>query len=191
MTGLVDEGTAEDIAHLHLREAFDTVSLTAEQMEGGVHQKTENRPKGMMVSGTKPKWSPVLSNTLINDVDDGQRITTADRELGMVAGVLGGCAAIQAEMGSRSLLELRKEECKVLWAWGGRGTSICWELSDWEAAWQERSWKAPGWMGAKHTPVAKKVESILSCVRAPLPANQGGDPSPLFSTGEATPGALS
>lgn len=117
MTGLVDEGTAEDIAHLHLREAFDTVSLTAEQMEGGVHQKTENRPKGMMVSGTKPKWSPVLSNTLINDVDDGQRITTADRELGMVAGVLGGCAAIQAS--------LEKWGAGASWSSGRRSAKSC------------------------------------------------------------------
>lgn len=85
--GLVDEGTAVDIVHQDFSKAFDTVSLTVKQMEGRVN-KTENRLKGM-VSGTKFKWSPILSNILINDVDDGQSIPTSDRELGVVAGVLG------------------------------------------------------------------------------------------------------
>lgn len=141
MTGLVDESTAEDIVHLDLSKALDTVSLSAGQMEGGVSQKTENRLKGM-VSGTKSKWSPILNNILIDDVGDGQSIPTADRT---GSGVLGGCGEMgvlgkPGEMGGRNLLVLWKEECKVLGTWVGRGTSICWGLSEWGAAWQERSW---------------------------------------------------
>lgn len=58
MTGLVDEGTAVDIVYLDFSKAFDTVSLTAEQIEGGVNQETGDRLKGM-VSGTKSKWRPL------------------------------------------------------------------------------------------------------------------------------------
>lgn len=118
MNGLVDEGTAVDIADLDFSKAFDTVSLTVEQMEGRVN-KTENRLKGGIVSGTKFKWSPILSNILINDVDDGQSIPTSDREQGLVAGVLGGCAVIQGRLG-------RLEKCVAGTSWSsGRSAKSC------------------------------------------------------------------
>lgn len=117
MNGLVDEGTAVDIAHLDFSKAFDTVSLTVEQMEDRVN-KTENRLKGM-VSGTKFKWSPILSNILINDVDDGQSIPTSDRELRVVAGVLGGCAVIQGRLG-----RLEKWVAGTSWS-SGRSAKSC------------------------------------------------------------------
>lgn len=105
------------IAHQDFSKAFDTVSLTVKQMEGRVN-KTENRLKGM-VSGTKFKWSPILSNILINDVDDGQSIPTSDRELGVVAGVLGGCAVIQGGLG-------RLEKCVAGTSWSsGRSAKSC------------------------------------------------------------------
>lgn len=61
MTGLVDEGTAVDIVHLDFTKAFDTVSLTAEQTEGGVNKEPGDRLKGT-VSGTKSKWRPLTGS---------------------------------------------------------------------------------------------------------------------------------
>lgn len=61
MTGLVDEGTAVDIVYLDFSKAFDTVSITAEQIEVGVNQETGDRLKGM-VCGTKSKWRPLTGS---------------------------------------------------------------------------------------------------------------------------------
>lgn len=61
MTGLVDEGTAVDIVHLDFSKAFDTLSLTAEQIEDGVNKEPGDRLKGM-VTGTKSKWRPLTGS---------------------------------------------------------------------------------------------------------------------------------
>lgn len=116
MSGLVDEGGQQ----WTFDKVFDTVFLTAEQMEGGVNKKTENRLKGM-ISGTKSKWRPVSGSDWVQPCPKTslmiwmmrQIIPTADRELGLCC--LPGKSG---EMGGRNLLELRKEEHKVLWTWG-------------------------------------------------------------------------
>lgn len=145
-----------DIAHLDFSKAFDTVSLSAEQMERGVNKKMENRLKGMG-SGTKSKWSLFLSNILINDVDDEQSIPTADRDLGVMAGVLGGCAAIQGSLGRwqeppgaqeggvQSPVDLGRKRHQYLL---GTGKQLG----------RKGPGRPPGLVRAKRTPVAKKVK---------------------------------
>lgn len=94
-------GTAGDVVHLDFSRAFDTVFVTAEQMEGGVKKEREDRLEGM-VSGTKSKWRPVTGSDWVQCCPTtssmiwmmGQSIPTADRKLGVHwAGVLGSCAA--------------------------------------------------------------------------------------------------
>lgn len=56
------ERRAVGIFYLDFSKAFDTVSLTAEQIEDGVNKEPGDRLKGM-VTGTKSKWRPLTGSS--------------------------------------------------------------------------------------------------------------------------------
>ncbi|KAK4832042.1 hypothetical protein QYF61_020557 [Mycteria americana] len=186
---------AVDIAYLDFSKVFDTVSRKCgldEQTVRWIENWLNGWSQRVVISGTKSSWRPVTSgvtqrstagpillNIFINHLDDRVKCTLSkfadDTKLGGVADTPDDCAAIQRDLdrleewANRNLMKFNKEKCKVLHL--GRNNP--------------RHQYMLGASQLESSLAEKDLGNPEHCQQV-----KGGDPSPLLTTGEATPGVL-
>ncbi|KAK4816570.1 hypothetical protein QYF61_017960 [Mycteria americana] len=191
MTGLVDEGRAVDVVYLDFKKAFDTVSckiLIEKLMKYG------------------RVLYPIPFNILIDDLYDEAYCTiskfTDDTELGRVVDTPESRAAIQRDLdrvekwADGNVLKFNKGKCKVLQLRKNNPRHQYMLGAQLESSLVEKGLgvlvDTKLNMSQQCALAAKKANGILSCIKEECCQHvEGGDPSSLLSTGEASSGVCS